>query len=631
MALDDLRRRLFKKGEGFEDREHSWRLRRNNAQAPVSWKEEPVTAEDSMQKFLRKLLWWGIGGGLGVIALVVLGYFVISGKFAVLGIDSRKNILLTVESADEAIAGKKLVWRVVYENKNDIALDKAVLVFTYPPMTQPLAGDYMKGGLRPERRELGTINPGDKKEELFSAIVFGAQDEILKGQAKIEYRPRDSSVLLAKETSYQSPVKGSLLGLELILPKELKAGQQIDAQLSLVSSAETPFRGISVEMMYPDAFEFISSDIKPTRGNTIWTIGDLGKGETFKLSIKGRIKDSIAPQSMKAKVGIYDRTKNEFDTLTSSEKTFAITPPLLVTKLVIDSADDLDIGVLLAGTSVKGILQWQNNLPVAVSNATVEVVFEGEAFDIKTLSSSRGEFDQSRNALRWVPGRIPELLVVDPGETGTFEFTIATKKIISVRNPALVFKSIMQTRESPSGYEGVDISGEEVVTYKLATRATFSQKGYYYDSRITNSGPLPPRVGQETTYLIVWSVTNATNDLTDAVVHATLPSYVKWRGVVDPPSGAPITFNEATREVSWIPGNIPAGTGTTNRAREVAFQIALTPSLPQVGQAVELVSAAKFEGRDSFADITITQISDRTTTSLRDDPRASREGGSVEE
>ncbi|MEK7630627.1 MAG: hypothetical protein AAB417_01165 [Patescibacteria group bacterium] len=631
MALDDLRRRLFKKGEGFEDREHSWRLRRHNTQAPVSWKAEPVVEEDSMQKFLRKLLWWGIGGGIGTIAVVMFGYLLISGKWSVLGVDTRKNINLTVETADDPIAGKKLVWRVVYENKNDIALDKAVLVFAYPPMSQPLAGEYMKGGLRPERRELGTINPGDKKEELFSAIVFGAQDEVLKGQAKIEYRPRDSSVLLAKETPYSSSVKGSLLGLELLLPKELKAGQQIEAQLSLVSSAETPFRGISIEMMYPDAFEFISSSIKPTKGTTIWTIGDLGKGDTFKLSIKGRIKDSIAPKSMKAKVGVYDRTKNEFDVFTSSEKTFTVTPPLLVTKLTINSDGDIDTGVLLAGATVNGVLEWRNNLPVAISNATVEVVFEGEAFDIKTLMSDRGEFDQGRNSLRWVPGRIPELLVVDPSESGTFAFSITSKKTISVRNPTLVFRSTMQTRELPSGYEGVDISGEERVTYKLATRASFSQKGYYYDSRIQNSGPFPPRVGQESTYLIVWSVTNATNDLTDAVVHATLPSFVRWKGVVDPPSGALITFDESTREISWLPGAISAGTGTADRAREVAFQVAFTPSLPQAGRPAELVSAAKFEARDSFANITITQVTDRATTALRDDPRAFREGGEVEE
>ena len=631
MALDDLQRRLFKKGERFEDRAHSWRLRKNNTQAPISWKEEPVIQEDSMQKFIRKLLWWGMGGGLGVIALAMAGYLLLSGKWAILGVDTRKNIDLTIETADDAIAGKKLIWRVVYENKNDIALDNAVLVFTYPPMSQPLAGDYIKGGLRPEHRELGIIQPGDKKEEFFSATVFGAQDEILKGKVKIEYRPRDSSARLAKETLYESSVKGSLLGVELLLPKELKAGQQIEARLSLVSSAEVPFRGISVEMMYPDAFEFISSSITPTRGDTVWTIGDLAKGDTFQLSIKGRIKDSIAPQSMKAKVGVYDRTKNEFDVFTSSEKTFAITPPLLVARLMIDSPGSPDTGVLLAGTLVSGVIEWKNNLPVAVSNATVEVVFEGEAFDIQTLSSKRGEFDRTRNSLRWVPGRIPELLVVDPGEMGTFEFTVIPKKTISVRNPTLVFRSSMRTRELPSGYEGVDISGEERITYKLATRSTFSQKGYFYDSRAQHTGPFPPRVGQESTYLVVWSVTNATNDLAGATVRATLPSYVRWVRVVDPSSGAPITFDEATREILWLPDAIPAGVGTTDRAREVAFQIAFTPSLPQIGRPAELVSEARFEGRDSFADITITQTAGKVLTSLRDDPRASREGGEVRE
>ena len=631
MALDDLRRRLFKKNEMFEDREHSRHLRGRTTPVPVSWKDDPVVVEDSMQKFMRKLLWWGIGGGLSVIAVFGTGYFVISGRFSVLGVDTRKNIDLTVETADDAIAGKKFVWRIAYENKNDIALDKAVLVFQYPPMSQPLVGGYIKGGLRAERRELGAINPGDKKEEFFSAIIFGSQEEILKGQVKIEYRPRDSSVSLAKEVAYESLVKGSLLGVELVLPKELKSGQQIDAQLSLASSAETPFRGVSVEMVYPDAFEFISSSIKPTKGNTIWTVGDIGKGDSFKLSIKGRIKDSIAPQSIKAKIGVYDRAKNEFDVFTSSEKTFVIVPPLLVTRLRIDTADDFGTGVLAAGTIIKGSLEWKNNLPVSVSNATVDLAFDGEAFDIRTISSKRGEFDSGRNALRWVPGRIQELLFVDPGESGVFDFTVTTKKTIGIHNPTIIFISTMHTNESPSGYDGVDISGEEKVTYKLATRATFAQKGYYYDSRVTNTGPIPPRVGKTTTYLINWAVTNATNDLVNTSVRATLPSYVRWVGAVDSPSDASITFDGATREILWMPGTIQAGTGSSLRTREVSFQIALTPSLPQVDDYIELVSDAKLTGTDSFAGITIAQESDSVMTDLPDDPKIPKDGGKIVE
>jgi len=73
-------------------------------------------------------------------------------------------------------------------------------------------------------------------------------------------------------------------------------------------------------------------------------------------------------------------------------------------------------------------VRWKNNLPVAVSNATVEVVFDGSSIDPHSISSARGDFDTGRNALRWVPGRIPELSVLDPGESGEFEFGLLRQK-----------------------------------------------------------------------------------------------------------------------------------------------------------------------------------------------------------
>jgi len=102
------------------------------------------------------------------------------------------------------------------------------------------------------------------------------------------------------------------------------------------------------------------------------------------------------------------------------------------------------------------------------------------------------------------------------------------------------------------GYSGHAEREERVVT-----RPIFSQKGYYFDTQIPNSGPFPPKVGRETTFVVTWSLVNNFNDIDGVSVRATLPGYIRWVGALVPANAA-ITFDPATRELTWSPGTILA-------------------------------------------------------------------------
>jgi hypothetical protein len=77
---------------------------------------------------------------------------------------------------------------------------------------------------------------------------------------------------------------------------------------------------------------------------------------------------------------------------------------------------------------------------------------------------------------------------------------------------------------------------------------------------------------------------------------------MEWMG----PSSAnnePIEFVPAPGgggEIIWKLGTVRAETGSKLPPREVAFQVALTPSLGQVGRVPVLVTAPSFSATDSF-------------------------------
>lgn len=632
MALDDLRRRLFQKGEEFADRRKTTKLDRHSEEVPVGWKhEEPQ--ETQMKRQNRAIVKWGVIGGAVIVGAAGLFFLASIAGFRI-GNDVIDAVALDVEGGEEVSSGKKVLWKVSYQNDNAATLENAAIVFEFPPTAQPVAGSFTKTGLKRERRELGTLAPGKKGEEIFTALLFGAEGQTLEGRAVLEFRPDGSSARLSKEAKFESLVTDAVLGVEVEVPETLKAGQEADIIVRIVSSAETVFPNLSLKLEYPEAFEFVSSSPVPLRDNTLWRIGDLPAGGEYAVKIHGKVREAVSVQTFRASVGLYDRIENSFASFNSVSKAFEVSAPLLAISLEAKGGE-LAPGVTEAGNRLDFVLRWKNNLPVAVNNATVSVLFDGSMIDLRTLESERGELDPQTSVLRWVPGRVNELRVIDPGAEGTFTFNVTLKKEAPLsssadKNFTVKIKSEMKTAEIPSGYEGTDISGHSEREYKVASRVTFSQRGYYQDPRIQNAGPIPPKVGKETTYVIVWSLVNSVNDLDGVVARATLPSYVRWTGRVVP-SDSSVTFDTTTREVRWMPGKIPAGTGYTSRAREIAFQIGFTPSLPQVGQKPELITGARLEAQDSFTGTALVETTKEINTELRDDPAVGSGGGRVQE
>jgi len=626
MALEDLRKQLSQKDQDFSDRIAREALPKHREQAPIGW--GPELEMPRARRLGRKVLFWGILGSLLVVALALGAFFIFSGRLQI-GSNTQKLVELTVAGGEEIVAGEKVVWKVRYENKNTIPLESVALIFEYPATAQPLSGELSKSGLPRDRKSLGTIQPGAVSEEIFSAVVFGAEGEELSGKAYLEYRPQGSSVRLTKEVNYTARVTSSLLGVDVDMPQELRPGQEVEVKITVKSTAQSLYKGLALSVETPDGFNFLSADPKPIRGNTIWSIGDLGTRDAPVFKIRGKIRETASVQALRVAVGLFDRTDNKFTVLARKDHKFNVVPALL--EVAIKTIDgDTDPGVAPAGATMTMRVQWKNNMPIAVSNATVEVVFDGGVIDFKSITSSRGEFDAGRNALRWVPGRIQELLVVDPGESGEFDFEFHIKREFSSANNIARLRATFNTDEIPVGYEGVDIIGHTDAEFRVATRLVFSQKGYYYDSRVSNTGPFPPTVGQETTFLIVWSVVNTSNDVENVEVLATLPSYIRWMNNILSNDGT-LSFDQKTRKLKWVPGKISAGAGSSLRAREVAFQIGLTPSLPQVDKRPELISSADFSGKDAFTGEIITRQAQKVTTDLPDDPRASRLGGAVKE
>jgi hypothetical protein len=144
----------------------------------------------------------------------------------------------------------------------------------------------------------------------------------------------------------------------------------------------------------------------------------------------------------------------------------------------------------------------------------------------------------------------------------------------------------------------------------------------YSTGPFKNRGPVPPKVDTKTTYTIIWTATNTSNDVRGAEVRATLPQYVKWLDVTSPTSET-VTWNPDKNELIWRVGDIAAGTGSTKPSRQAAFQVEITPSISQVGFDPTMLMNSKMTAIDSFTGAPISDTGRDLTTKLTNDPKYS--------
>jgi len=156
------------------------------------------------------------------------------------------------------------------------------------------------------------------------------------------------------------------------------------------------------------------------------------------------------------------------------------------------------------------------------------------------------------------------------------------------------------------------------VDLKLNSKVILGVGGYYDSPLISNSGPIPPTVGKETTYTIHLRAGNVSNDVTNAKTEIILPTGVVMTGKVYP-EGASLDYNERTNSIIWNIGNMGVGEGIISPYRDVAFQIKINPSPDQAGNVVDLVKSVIFSGKDLFTGQELTVNAGGKDTILPED------------
>lgn len=511
---------------------------------------------------------------------------------------SKEDLKLEILGPSEANLLEEVEYIVKYKNNGRFRLEEPSLVFLPP-------GNSLKEGQIFERQiftqeELGeAIYPGEEKTISFKIKLLGKEGETKVAKASLSYRPKNLKARYESSTSFTTILKSAPLTFEFDLPSRISPGQQFILRINYFSNLDYPLTDLRCQVEYPSGFEFIDS-LPKSLEKTDWQIPLLNKSQGGRIEISGKLSGEIGEAKIfKASLGVLK--EGRFILLKETTKGIEIVKPSIFLRQEINNSPEY---VTMPGDWLHYEIYFKNIGEKDLENLTLISKLEGEAFDLETIKSELGISHPGDNTIFFEWKKVPKLQYLPPMAEGKVDFWVKLKEDLGqVKEPILRNKIFIGEAK------------EEFIT-KINTKLELVQRGYFYDEIFGNSGPLPPAVGQKTTYTILWQVKNYYSDVKDAKVKAKLPQWVELTGKIFPEDQiSKFAFDSHSREIVWTVGDVERGSGILKLGQTIAFQVALLPEESQRGKTPEIITQVRIEGLDAWTGANLTnEISSLNTT-----------------
>ncbi|MBP6060452.1 MAG: hypothetical protein KA515_00385 [Candidatus Pacebacteria bacterium] len=635
--LEELKSKLFSKNFQMKIEHKDSFSHLNQTEIPDSWQttiKEQIRSNEqqfSQSHFAKNFFIFAII--VFFITIAYASYVFFAGGNTV----SKDNIEISVLGNSFVAGGEELPLVIGITNKNSSAIDLVDLIVEYPKSSTLITTDTSTQMQR-IRKSLGTIPSGAVRNENVKLVLFGEQGSLVSVKISIEYRVEGSNAIFVKDKTYEVSINSTPVNLVIDAPDSVSSNQDVVLNIKTTLNSTNTLYGVLVKVDYPLGFQFKSANPSPTLGNNIWDMGDLAPGADHNISVVGQMVDVFEGEEKIFRVWSGTQSKSDKSVMdiifNSLAHSISIKKPFIQTKLLINGVAQREYAID-SKTTIRGEINWTNNLDTNVNDFVIRARITGNAVDRKTINGVLGFYDSTNNIITWDKTYNNKFKEINPGDSGSVTFSFSPLSLLStpgqiINNPSVNIDIDVVGKQALDGFNVKDLTNSESAVIHIISNAGLATKALYYSGPFTNTGSISPKVGQETTYTMVWTLSNSANNLSKAKVISTLPPWMRFVGSLSPAS-EDLVYNPSTKEISWNIGNIPRGLGITSPSREVAFQIAITPSLSQVGSLPVIINDATLTGHDDFANVDVRVNKPSLRTRLENDSAFPSWGGMVTE
>ncbi len=621
MSLRDIKNNLYKKDAPENLSEHE-----------IS-KYDPTIAKNTGEMSKGEKDLWAKKSGLGqtekkaikkglIVGAIIIGIIIALAIFAIVRqiIFQSGNATIEIVGPTQVNSGKLLTYEITYKNENRLTIKNAVLRINYPENFKPENNpDFKSDNLTSGSFNIGTIKGKTQGKIILNGKAYSPKGALIYLKAVMSYNPSGYSSQFQANSQLGVSVNSAPITLEVLAPQNVSSGDAVDYQINYRNDGGETINNLVVKIEYPDQFTFSSASPKASADNNTWDIGNIPAGQSGKIVVSGKLegeRDNI--KTVQASIGVSQQ--NEFVVYNSeSAETKMIFSPLAIIQAV-NKKKNLNVN---AGDTLEFEIAYKNNGNVGLRDVIITEKIDSALLDYSSLKLKSGSFDTDSRTITWKASDIEELANLGANQGGLLNFSIRVSNTFPVgekKDKNFIIKSVakIDSPDVPTPISMNKIISSNEINMKVNSVVAVSVKGYYADKSISNSGPIPPKVGEETTYTIHWKALNISNNVSGVKVSAILPTNSQMTGKISP-EGANLEYNSRTNEIVWTIGNMESGTGLLLESPEVAFQVKIKPSPDQVGREVGLLGKTTITAKDLFTEENITGEYEAKNTNLMED------------
>ncbi len=553
---------------------------------PASWGEQdPLMIKKDQEKsisFGTKLLLVST-----VILLIALGFSAWR-VMSLRNVVSSSNIDMSVDITPYVEGGEETPLVFTLRNRNTATLESAYVTLLYKQGN----GSQDEQEKKQEKRELGKVASGELKKQDFKVSLYGSESETRDITIKLEYKVLGSNAVFTKLISTQVILRTPPISVSVEGPEKLSIGQSGTYSFTIKNNSGTTSLASVLKLQLPNSFTIESSNPRPISRSTSWIIAPLPKGESQVITVVGSFDGKQGESgTFQAKVGSQGDSPSEIGIVydSSTQDVLLRSSPL---KLSMEFTSDTSSGDMIKyGDKIRLVITYVNTSLEPLEDVSIQVSLSGEAALYNSIDPTSGYYDSLAKTISWNKATLPDLLVLPPNGQGVIQIVVP---IVAKGTNSPTLKVVVTGTGSSKASN--DIIAMISKTYAVTGSATLVASTQYKTSSFGNTGPIPPRPNEDTTYTANFRV-SAQNAISKTKVSFVLPTYVSWRNIA---SDQRVTYEPKTRTVSWNIGHMDQNTFVS-----ADIGLSVRPSQSHVGQSPVITSGIVL---DADEDVSLSHL-----------------------
>jgi uncharacterized repeat protein (TIGR01451 family) len=526
----------------------------------------------------------------------------------------------SINGKNEVLAGEEFSYAVNYKNLSSSSLTGIEIKLVYPENfifsdsePKPDAGKDLW-----RLSDLGARGGGEIKIKGKIIAEKGSSNIIL---GSMNYRQANFSSEFKKENSFETLIRDT--GIKIIRESDsgILAGETNIIKIKYSAVKEGFLKNFRVMAEAKDNVEFIEGDKKQPK-QPIWTIGEV-KEEEGGLDIKFKVKEK-KEQNEEIKLTFENSPDgNVYYKFLEERVSFEVIKNTLNLNLILNGSR-VDQGVDF-GQTLNYSVVYSNKGETEMKDVVIMAVLSSEILDWQNLNNpSNGNV--SDKTITWTKAELPSLEILKPGDEGIIDFSLNVlplDKVEIVPGDKYQVESYAQFSIGNMEIKENEDAKSNTIISKINSDLELDEQVRYFneDNIAVGSGPLPPKVGQTTSYKVYWVLTNNLHELNELTVEVPFPAYVKW----DEKSRATVGnlyYDSGSNKAVWNIGRLPIDVYKV----EAEFNISITPSDADADKVLVLLPGSKIRAVDSETGAAINKTGQAKTTRLEDDDIAQTDG-----